>query len=91
MDTIEVDDRAIDGPGGAMSSGAGYQGVERRRPGRPQEISPHLVALLRSDERRPAPILASDAQRAAIGLGAALLLSVPLWAMLGIIAWALLG
>lgn len=91
IDTSAVADEVIGRSAEPSRTSTGYKGLDRRRPGRPQEISPHLVALLRSDDRQSAPIFVSDAQRAVIGLGAAVLLSVPLWAMVGVIAWALLG
>jgi hypothetical protein len=91
MDTTDVRDGASGYLAAPQPDGDGYTGVDRRRPGRPQDISPHLVALLRPDDRDTPPVFQDDAQRAVVGLGAAVLLSLPLWIMLGVIVWALWG
>ena len=91
METTQAFSQTIDAAAEGVADTNGFSGPDRRRPGRPQEISPHLVALLRADERQTLPPMTAEVNRAAIGLGAAALLSVPLWIMLGVIAWALLG
>ena len=69
----------------------------RRRPGRPDQVSPNLVPLLRTSpmiEAVPAfegadgP--ADDALTPARGIAVGLVLSVPLWAMIGGVVWAML-
>ena len=63
---------------------------DRRRPGRSDQASPHLIALLRNPEAAnipapspgevDAPPLGSDDLASARGIVVGLVLSVPLWA-----------
>lgn len=70
---------------------------DRRRPGRPDHVSPTLVPLLRGDLPIDLPLsdeteLAGDRGdlAPAVGVAVALGASVPLWAAIGMAAWALL-
>lgn len=70
---------------------------DRRRPGRSDQVSPHLVPLLRTFEAEAAPVPATadglpfeDALAPAKGIAVGLALSVPLWAAIGGIVWAVL-
>ena len=71
----------------------------RRRPGRPKQVSPHLIPLLRSST--PSGIggltvgetdtsILEDDLAPAKGVLVGLALSVPLWAGIGALAWAVL-
>lgn len=70
---------------------------DHRRPGRPDQVSPNLVPLLRTSpviEAVPAfegadgPV--DDALTPARGIAVGLVLSVPLWAVIGGVVWAVL-
>ncbi len=71
----------------------------RRRPERVAQVSPHLIPLLRNPAtvdipallRAPAalPFLEDDFAFVK-GIGFALVLSVPLWAIIGAVAWVVL-
>lgn len=71
---------------------------DRRRPGRPDQVSPSLVPLLRTPsviEAAPASEMADgppldDALAPARGIAIGLVLSVPLWAAIGGVVWAVL-
>ena len=70
---------------------------DRRRPGRPDHASPHLIPLLRTPEIEAAAASGAldglpfeDALRPAQGIALGLALSVPLWAAIGGIMWAVL-
>lgn len=70
---------------------------DRRRPGRPDQASPHLIPLLRTSEiegaaaANPADELPlEDALAPAKGIAVGLLLSVPVWAVIGMIVWEVL-
>ncbi len=67
---------------------------DRRRPGRPDEASPHLIPLLRTSEIDAAAASGTedelpfeDALAPAKGIAVGLLLSVPVWAVIGMIVW----
>ena len=71
--------------------------TNRRRPGRAAKVSPNLVPLLRG-EAVPA-LLASDGPEPTYGLehetpmsgiAVSVLLSIPLWGALGLVAWTVL-
>ena len=70
---------------------------DRRRPGRLDQASPHLIPLLRTAEIEAAAasvieeeLAFEDALAPAKGIAVGLLLSVPVWAVLGGIVWAAL-
>ena len=70
---------------------------DRRRPGRSDHASPHLIPLLRTTEIEEAAVSdAADelpfenALEPVQGLALGLALSVPLWAAIGGIAWVVL-
>ena len=70
---------------------------DRRRPGRPDQASPHLIPLLRTTEIEAAAASGmedelpfEDALAPAKGIAVGLLLSVPVWAAIGGIVWAML-
>jgi len=71
----------------------------RRRPGRTEQVSPHLIPLPRSPAtvEFAAPQLTAEGAKsfredlpAACGIGVESLLSVPAWAVIGLVTWALL-
>ena len=69
----------------------------RRRPERPDQASPHLISLLRTTEIEasavsiPADELPfEDALAPTKGIAVGLLLSVPVWAVIGGIIWTAL-
>ena len=71
----------------------------RRRPGRPGQVSPHLVQLLRDPAAlEPPAALPSavdehafgDSLSVARGIGVGLILAVPVWAAIGLATWAVL-
>ena len=73
--------------------------VDSRRPGRLGQVNPHLVPLLRDPTGAvlPAPVpgtaepgILEDDLSIARGIGVALVLSVPIWAVIGLVTWALL-
>ena len=70
---------------------------DRRRPGRPDQASPQLIPLLRTAEIEAAAAAGlgddlpfEDALAPAKGIAVGLLLSVPVWAVIGGIVWATL-
>ena len=70
---------------------------DRRRPGRSDQASPHLIPLLRTGEIEAAAETGTgdglpfdDALAPAKGMAVGLLLSVPVWAVIGGIVWAVL-
>lgn len=70
---------------------------DRRRPGRPEEVSSHLVPLLRTSSVVEAAAafdmadgMPGDALAPAKGIAVGLALSVPLWAVIGGVVWAAL-
>ena len=70
---------------------------DRRRPGRPDQASPQLIPLLRTAEIEAAAAAGlgeelpfEDALAPAKGIAVGLLLSVPVWAVIGGIVWAAL-
>ncbi len=72
----------------------------RRRPGRNDQVSPHLIPLLRNpataDIPAPPPVKSDRPhldERFALArdIGFGLMLSAPLWALIGAIAWMLRG
>ncbi|MDE2200797.1 MAG: hypothetical protein KGJ41_17440 [Rhodospirillales bacterium] len=77
----------------------GIQGeqADRRRPGRQHDVSPQLIPLVRDPTRStadaPMPI-AEDGEShdldTAIGILVGTLLSIPLWALLVLVAWSIL-
>jgi len=79
------------------STPAGIKG--RRRPGRNDQVSPHLIPLLRDSAavdtpapppyEREAPLL-NDQLAPARGIAFGLALSVPLWAVIAGAVWAVL-
>jgi hypothetical protein len=71
----------------------------RRRPGRTDQVSPHLIPLLRSPAtvEIAAPQLTAESAKSfredlpvACGIGVGFLLAVPAWAAVGWVTWALL-
>ena len=76
---------------------------DRRRPGRPENVSPHLIPLLRnaaSAEIAPddAPVVdraqderAQDDLGPVRGIIAGLVLAVPLWSLIALAVWWVVG
>ena len=71
--------------------------TDRRRPGRAAEANPNLVPLLRGEAE--AALLAGDDLDLSYGLehttpmlgvAVGMIMSIPLWSLLGLIAWAIL-
>ena len=70
----------------------------RRRPGRPAQVSPSLVPLLRSAPYVEVPTSLSGVEikllnedlSMARGFGVGMLLAIPIWSAIGLVAWALL-
>ena len=71
----------------------------RRRPGRFEQVNPHLVPLLRNPASAEIPVLPPSIAGArssnedltiARGFGIGLLLAVPTWAAIGLVTWAVL-
>lgn len=70
---------------------------DRRRPGRPDQASPHLIPLMRTQDMDD-PIIPDlwedppfeDALEPARGIATGLLLSVPIWTAIGWVVWAVL-
>ena len=69
---------------------------DRRRPGRLDQVSPHLVPLLRTSSVAEAAAadmaegMPGDALAPAKGIAIGLALSVPVWAVIGGVVWAVL-
>jgi len=76
---------------------------DRRRPGRPDQANPHLIPLLRTSDIEDAAasdtavapamedeLAFEDALAPAKGIAVGLLLSVPIWAVIGMIVWEVL-
>ena len=68
-------------------------GVERRRPGRPETVSLHLIPLLRDpaghDQPPPPNTHARYDLAPLLGIVTGLCLSLPLWTVIAGIAWAI--
>ena len=71
----------------------------RRRPGRLEPVSPHLVHLLRDPAavEPPAALPSTDDENVfgdglsvARGIGVGLMLAIPAWAAIGLATWAVL-
>ncbi len=69
----------------------------RRRPDRPDQVNRHLIPLLRTAQNEAAAAFDTgdelpfeDALAPAKGITVGLLLSVPVWAVIGSIVWAVL-
>ena len=85
-------------PDTAPAPAAAVKSKDRRRPGRPDQASPHLIPLLRTAEIEAAAAsiaaeelpFEEDALAPAKGIAIGLLLSVPVWAVIGMIVWAFL-
>ena len=84
-------------PDAAPVVAASAASKDRRRPGRPDHASPLLIPLLRTAEIEAAAASGTtdelpfeDALAPAKGIAVGLALSVPLWAVIGGIAWAVL-
>ena len=62
---------------------------DRRRPGRPATVNPHLIPLLRAPAKAEEDARMDDAPVPArgIGLGDVVLLSLPFWGVCGTIFW----
>jgi len=63
---------------------------DRRRPGRPKTVNPHLIPLLRAphkgeDEKDEEDLRRVDVMAPARGIGAAVLACLPFWAVCGAI------
>jgi hypothetical protein len=58
--------------------------ADRRRPGRIENISPHLIPLLRQPTVvvEPAPVLTVDDLRLPKGIAIGVLLAIPLWGLI---------
>jgi hypothetical protein len=67
--------------------------VDRRRPGRPAHVSPHLLPLLRGTPTPPRPndlIPDSDddlPETPFLGIISGVLISSLLWCLLGVVGW----
>ena len=57
-------------------------GNERRRPGRIENISPHLIPLLRHPTGFVEPVPAEDNLRLPKGIAVGVLLAIPLWGLI---------
>ena len=84
-------------PDAAPASAVSAAPKDRRRPGRSDQASPHLIPLLRTAEveAAAAPSAADElpfdnALEPIQGIVLGLALSVPLWAAIGGIAWVVL-
>jgi len=71
---------------------------DRRRPGRPENVSPHLIPLLRNaasveiaPDDAPASDRAQDDLGPVRGIIAGLVLAVPLWSLIALAVWWLVG
>ncbi len=70
---------------------------DRRRPGRATNVSPHLAALLRG-EAATDPLLSDEIDplygleyaTPMSGIAVSVIMSIPLWGVLGLVAWAIL-
>lgn len=86
-------------PDAVAASDGGDVKTDRRRPGRPEHVSPHLIPLLRNAstvEIPPEPIPAADAGNrddlgSAKGILVGLGLAIPLWGLIGLCVWWLVG
>jgi hypothetical protein len=90
--TVDIDGPLNVTPDKGDASVANPSGVRgRRRPGRPEQVSPALIPLLREPTRYvDDPGFDSDLLAPARGLVVGLLLSVPLWALVGLGIWFVL-
>ena len=73
--------------------------LDSRRPGRPGQVSPHLIPLLRNPaivEIPTSPLSTAEVRSfnedlsMARGFGIGLLLAIPAWSAIGLVTWALL-
>lgn len=87
----------VTGPEPVRSLAASAAPMGRRHPGLPDQVSPNPVPLLRTSpmiEAVPAfegaDEPADDALTPARGIAVGLVLSVPLWAVIGGVVWAVL-
>jgi hypothetical protein len=82
----------------APSSAPQQDQMDRRRPGRREDVSPHLLPLLRNPasveippDEGSASLPPRDDRAAAKGLLMALLLAIPLWCLIGLGIWWAVG
>ena len=93
-------EQKIQAPGDCLQDedhGLPREHKDRRRPGRPDHVNPNLIPLLRG-KAVPA-LLASDGldppygpehATPLLGIAVSVILSIPLWGVLGLLAWAIL-
>jgi hypothetical protein len=87
---VQVIDHPANLPPAEAAAGTTLSDVlDRRRPGRVEHIGPTLIPLLRAPAQFVDTELDMDADPlvAARGMAVAVLLSVPLWALVGLVAW----
>ena len=84
-------------PNSAPAPAVSAASKDRRRPGRPDNASPQLIPLLRTAEVEAAAASGATDERPfenalhpIQGIVVGLAVSVPLWAVIGGIAWAVL-
>ena len=86
-------------PVSPSNAGAPVTAKDRRRPYRLNRVSPHLIALLRRSTapNTPTPLLddmdvppLGSELAIARGFGLGLVLSVPIWSIIGLAIWAML-
>lgn len=84
--------------GQSTSDDAAEVTVDCRRPGRPDSVSPALIPLLRGDWIQDASLnedidLADEwtVLAPAVGIAVSVVLSLPLWAIVGLTSWAVTG
>ncbi len=71
---------------------------DRRRPGRTDDVIPNLVPLLRGEAAAPDLLVSDDLDLShglehtipMRGIAVGLAMSIPLWGVLGLLAWAIL-
>ena len=70
---------------------------ERRRPGRPDYVNPNLVPLLRGEALPERPLndeinssYGLEHATPLLGIAVSVILSIPLWGIFGLVAWAIL-
>ena len=90
--SVDIDDPLNVTPVKADASVANPSSVrDRRRPGRLEQVSPALIPLLREPTRYvDDPGFDSDLLAPARGVLVGLLISVPLWALIGLGIWLVL-
>ncbi|MBN9559944.1 MAG: hypothetical protein J0H14_04335 [Alphaproteobacteria bacterium] len=76
------------------ASDGGDVKIDRRRPGRPEHVSPHLIPLLRNaaeaeipPDDAPVADRTQDDLGPAKGILAGLGLAIPLWGLIGLAVW----